>query len=184
MNLEHHFLAICLDSGDTLVDEGTEIKDAQEVTLRAELIPGAAELVHTLKSRGYPLALVADGPVGTFRNVLTQHHLYDAFAVLAISGELGSIKPDARIFHHALQQLGIAPADYGRVIMVGNNLERDIKGANALGIVSVWLDWAPRRAKIPADASEQPCYTIKTPLELLTLLEKLEQEFYQSVGHS
>jgi len=87
------------------------------------------------------------------------------------------VKPDARIFQYALQQLGIAPADYGRVIMVGNNLERDIKGANALGMVSVWLDWAPRRAKIPADASEQPRYTIKTPLELLPLLERLEHEF-------
>jgi len=177
VTLQHTFLAICLDSGDTLVDEGTEIKDAQEVTQRAELIPGAAALVHTLKAQGYPLALVADGPVGTFRNVLTQHHLYDAFDVLAISGELGFVKPDARIFQYALQQLGIAPADYGRVIMVGNNLERDIKGANALGMVSVWLDWAPRRAKIPADASEQPRYTIKTPLELLPLLERLEHEF-------
>ena len=53
---------------------------------------------------------------------------------------------------------------------------QDIKGANALGIVSVWLDWAPRRSKIPADASEQPQYTIKLPLELLSLLEQLERD--------
>lgn len=181
MSLEHHFLAICLDSGDTLVDEGTEIKDAQEVVQRAELIPGAAELVRTLKARGYPLALVADGPVGTFRNVLGHHQLYPLFDVLAISGEVGFVKPDVRIFHYALHQLGIAPADVARVIMVGNNLERDIKGANALGMVSVWLDWAPRRAKIPADASEQPAYTIKTPLDLLPLLDQLEREARQSI---
>ncbi len=180
MDLEHHFLAIFLDSGDTLVDEGTEIKDAHDVTLRAELIPGAAELVQTLQAQGYRLALVADGPVGTFRNVLTQHQLYDAFEVMAISGELGFVKPDARIFHYALQQLGIPPDQSARVLMVGNNLERDIKGANALGIISVWLDWAPRRSKIPADASEQPCYTIKTPLELLPLLAQLEQTARQS----
>lgn len=66
MNQEHYFLAICLDSGDTLVDEGTEIKDEQEVVLQAELIPGAAELLHALKARGYPVALVADGPAGSF----------------------------------------------------------------------------------------------------------------------
>lgn len=176
MHQQRTFLAICLDSGDTLVDEGTEIKDEQEVVQRAALIPGATELVKTLKAWGYPLALVADGPVGSFENILAQHGLRAYFDAFAISGEVGVSKPDARMFHHALTQLGIAPADYGRVIMVGNNLERDIKGANALGIVSVWLDWAPRRAKIPADASEQPQYTIKLPLDLLSLLKQLEDE--------
>ena len=177
MNQEHYFLAICLDSGDTLVDEGTEIKDEQEVVLQAELIPGAADLVRALKARGYPVVLVADGPAGSFLNIYTQHHLYQDFDAFAISGEVGVSKPDARMFHHALQQLKIAPSDYGRVIMVGNNLERDIKGANALGIVSVWIDWAPRRSKIPADASEVPQYTIKLPLDLLTLLDDLERKF-------
>ena len=58
--------------------------------------------------------------------------------------------------------------------MVGNHLGRDIKGANALGLTSVWLDWAPRRAKAPADATEQPDFTIKTPLELLELIDRIE----------
>lgn len=176
VRLQRAFLAICLDSGDTLVDEGTEVKDEAEVVQQAALIPGAAELVKTLKAWGYPLALVADGPVGSFENILAQHDLRHYFDAVAISGAVGVAKPDARMFHQALTQLGIAPADYDRVIMVGNNLERDIKGANALGIISVWLDWAPRRAKIPADASEQPQYTIKAPLDLLPLLQRLEQE--------
>jgi HAD superfamily hydrolase (TIGR01549 family) len=168
-------LAICLDCGDTLADEATEIKDASEVTLRAALIPGAAELVRELARRGYRLALVADGPPATFANILTQHRLYDYFDAFAISGHVGCVKPDRRIFVHALDQLGIQPGEYGRALMVGNNLARDIKGANALGMISVWLDWAPRRAKIPADASETPRYTIKQPLELLQVIERLER---------
>jgi glycerophosphoryl diester phosphodiesterase len=88
---------------------------------------------------------------------------------------VGVEKPDASMFHHAMQQLGIAPEDYGRVVMVGTNLERDIKGANALGIISIWLDWAPRRAKIPANSSEVPQFTLKTPLDLLAVLDELER---------
>ncbi len=168
-------LAVCLDCGDTLVDEATEIKDAGAATLRADLIPGAGELLRELARRGYPLALVADGPYATFANALTQHRLYDYFEVFAISDHLGCEKPDRRIFVHALEQLGIGPGDYGRTLMVGNNLARDIKGANALGMISVWLDWAPRRAKTPADHSETPRYTIKQPLELLQVIEQLEQ---------
>ena len=174
--VSRRLLAICFDCGDTLVDEATEIKDAGEATLRAALIPGAAELLRELARRGYRLALVADGPAATFANALTQHRLYDHFDAFAISDHLGCEKPDRRLFVHALDQLNIGPDDYGRTLMVGNNLARDIKGANALGMISVWLDWAPRRAKIPADASETPSYTIKQPLELLQVIDHLEQK--------
>lgn len=170
-----HILAICFDAGDTLVDEATEHKDETATTLRAELIPGAGELIRELRHRGYPLALVADGRPGTFVNVLTQHGLYQYFDAVAISDHVGYEKPDGRLFAHALRLLGIAPADYGRVIMVGNHLGRDIKGSNALGLISVWLDWAPRRPKTPADASEVPLHRITTPLALLDLLAELER---------
>jgi putative hydrolase of the HAD superfamily len=167
--------AICFDFGDTLADEATEEKDATGVTQRADLIPGADELVHTLKRRGYTLALVADGYPGTYRNVLTQHGLYDCFDVFAISEEVGVVKPDARMFTYALDLLGVPPDAYAHTMMVGNHLERDIKGANALGMISVWLDWAPRRSKVPADESERPAFTIRTPLELLDVIAQLEQ---------
>mgnify|MGYP000001286736 CR=1 FL=1 len=168
-----YLLAICFDCGDTLADEGSEVKDARGVTLHADLIPGAADVVHALKCQGYPLALVADGPAATFTNILTHYDLYDCFDAFAISEEVGVEKPHPRMFTHALDRLGIHQKDYGRVVMVGNNLARDVKGANALGLISVWLDWAPRRSKIPADASEVPQYTIKTPAALLPLLQRL-----------
>jgi HAD superfamily hydrolase (TIGR01549 family) len=170
----HKVRAVFFDSGDTIVDEATEVKDPAGVTQTASLIPGAAETLRALKDQGYPLALVADGPAGTFTNVLGHYGLLPLFDALAISGLVGVEKPDPRIFHHAMEQLHIPPAEYRQVLMVGNNLARDVKGANQLGMLSVWLDWAPRRSKVPADASEQPCYTIKTPLELLNLVSSLE----------
>lgn len=173
-------LAICLDSGDTLVDEATEVKNSAGETQVAELIPGAAELVCALQAEGYPLALVADGPVGTFRNVLGHFGLFERFAVRAISGALGVEKPDPAIFRYALDALGIAPQDYGRTIMVGNNLERDVAGANALGMVSVWIDWSPRRRKVPISSLERPDYRIKTPLELLSVIPMIEQGIEQA----
>lgn len=171
--MTRHVQAICLDCGDTLIDEGTEVKTDGDVSLRAELIPGADQLMLELKKL-YPLALVADGPAATFTNNLGPYGLYDLFDAYAISELVGVIKPDRKIFDHALAQLNISQEDYGKVVMVGNNLARDIKGANQLGITSVWLDWAPRRAKTPSGASEKPDYTIKTPLELLDVLEDIE----------
>ncbi len=168
-------LAICFDFGDTLCDEATEVKDETGTTLRADLIPGSVEVLHALKRRGYRLALVADGRPGTYTNVLGEHGVLDLFDVLTISEQLGCEKPDARMFVHTLAALGIAPADCGRTMMVGNHLARDVKGANQVGMISVWLDWAPRRPKTPADPSEAPRYTIKAPLELLALVDCLER---------
>ena len=169
-----HILAICIDCGDTFADESTEVKDERGVTLKADLIPGAADMVRAIKKLGYPLALVADGPTGTFENILTQHDLYDLFDVFSISQQVGANKPNARMFTNVLDQLGIAKIDYPRVVMVGNNLERDIKGANALGLISVFLSWSNKRTHTPADETEIPQYTIKTPAELLSLLDNMD----------
>ncbi|HUX21270.1 MAG TPA: HAD-IA family hydrolase, partial [Spirochaetia bacterium] len=156
-------------------DEATEVKDESGITLTADLIPGADLLLKELKARGYPLGLVADGFAETFRNVLSRHGLWELFDASAISELVGVEKPDPKIFLTALDQLGCPETgDRSRVVMVGNNLSRDIRGANGLGFTSVWLDWAPRRPKHPADDLERPDYVIRLPIELLSVLESLE----------
>jgi len=79
--MSHHLLAVCFDFGDTLVDEATEIKDEYQVTQEAELIPGAANVLHALKAQGYPLAIVSNGPVGNVENVLGQNRLLALFFI-------------------------------------------------------------------------------------------------------
>lgn len=170
-----HFGAILLDCGDTLVDERTEIKEpGSEVVLRGDLIPGAAEMMRALKDAGHKLVLVADGPRQTFVNLLSQHGLWDLFDAHVISGDVGVLKPDARMFDAALEAAGLARADAWRCVMVGNNLSRDIKGANQLGITSVFMAWSSLRPHAPADAGEVPDYRISAPAELPALLERLE----------
>ena len=109
-----------------------------------------------------------------YANVLAQHGVLELFDLLTISEHLGCEKPDPRMFTTTLDRLGIVPAEYGRTLMVGNHLERDVKGANQVGMISVWLDWAPRRPKVPADENETPDYTIRLPIELLAVVDEVE----------
>lgn len=71
---------------------------------RADLIPGADQLIKQIKQRGYKLALVADGSVGTFSNCLGNYGLYELFDCHAISENLGVEKPHPAMFpgqtHH------------------------------------------------------------------------------------
>jgi HAD superfamily hydrolase (TIGR01549 family) len=150
MNTDRQRL-VCLDLGDTLMIEESEEKDADGVTLAADLIPGMAELVRELHRRGVRLALVADTRIGTYRNVLRQHGLFDLFHAFAISEELGVHKPHPEMFAHALQGVGLEPAA-GAVLMVGNNYARDIVGAKQAGFDTLWFHWNDR---YPAPADTQ-----------------------------
>ena len=80
------------------------------------------------------------------------------------------------MFETAFKELGLHEEDKPRVIMIGNNLKRDIVGANRFGITSVWMSWSKRYSQAPACPEEEPDYTIPEPAMLLPLVEKLESE--------
>ncbi|WP_274653822.1 HAD family hydrolase [Paenibacillus humicola] len=175
-------LILFIDSGDTIIDESTEIRDEQGIVIDAKVIPGADTMVKTLHERGYTLALVADGDAQSFKNMYTRLGLYDYFTAMIYSENIKAVKPSPRMFKAAAGALDLGEDDFARIAMVGNNLSRDVKGANALGITSVFLSWTPRYPHAPADDSERPDYTIGEPLELLELAEKLNDKLARSGG--
>ena len=166
--------AIFFDLGDVIMQEETERKDAELNTQHADLVEGMGEALRALKSRGYRFGLVADTRPRTAWNVLHQHNLYDLFDTIAISEEVGCEKPDPRMFLFALDKLNIEPNDYGRVLMIGNNIARDIGGANNVGLVSVWFHWNERYAR--ANDGSVPKHEVRTADELLQLIKAIENE--------
>lgn len=157
------------------MQEITEVK-VDDVTQRADLFPGMADVIRKLHASGMPLALVADTRIGTYRNVLTQHGIYDDFDAFAISDEIGTVKPDRRMFVYALNALDVPKAEWSSCVMIGNNLARDIRGANALGLTSIWIVWNDRYPVQPADEAEQPRFQVHSADELLDLLTALRQD--------
>ena len=89
----------------------------------------------------------------------------------SISEAVGSEKPLRQMFDAAAEMLGLRQEDYDDIIMVGNNLSRDISGANALGMKTAFIPWAPRRSKEPANELEIPDYTIEGPADLLAIID-------------
>lgn len=169
-------LVIFFDSGDTIVDESTEVRDARGIVVRAQLHDNGGDLLKQLKEDGYTLALVADGEVESFKNIYEMHGLSDVFSARAISEALPDRKPAAVMFQTAMEQLGLTDADKKRVVMVGNNLVRDVVGANRYGITSILYDWSPRYDMQPKTAEEIPDYIVSTRQQLYNLLEKLDSE--------
>lgn len=176
--METKNLIIFIDSGDTLIDEGSEVRKVKGgVVYEAEFIPGAKEMVKELKARGYRLALVADGLKESFDRMYAQHQMEDIFEKRAVSEIVGEDKPSAKMFRTAMELMGLKEEDKNRIIMVGNNIKRDIVGANRFGIHSVLLTWSPRYDMTPMTEEETPEYRIEEPMRLLELVEKLEKSY-------
>lgn len=169
-------LIIFTDSGDTIIDEATQVFDERGIVTEASFIDGADEVLKTLHDEGYTIALVADGEWESFQNVYRKNGLGYCFDAWVVSEVVGKQKPEPVMFEKAYEKLNLKPEDKKRIVMIGNNLKKDIAGANRQGLISVWLDWSPRYFHTVEEPDWQPDYTVHTPKELLNLIEKLNAE--------
>ena len=71
-------------------------------------------------------------------------------------------------------------ADKPRIVMIGNNLKKDVAGANRFGLTSIWMDWSPRYFHEFEEEDWKPDYTVKHPSELIPLLEQLEKKLEEA----
>lgn len=178
-------LVLFMDSGDTVVDESTEMRDTPGGVVQSFAFhEGAREGLLALRDAGYTLALVADGLQASFDRMYNEHHFPGGiFAARAISETVGAPKPSPKMFQAAFDALGLQRADARRVIMVGNNVTRDIAGANRFGIRSVLMTWSPRYPMTPKRDDERPTYRVGSFPELLALVDRLEQALTAPESH-
>ena len=86
------------------------------------------------------LGLVTNGIAEVQRAKIARLGLSRWFDAISISGELGVAKPDPAIFDHALSQCTSAAAiPRTSVLMVGDSVGSDIRGAERAGLSSCWL---------------------------------------------
>jgi len=102
-------------------------------------VPGARETLQRLRDElGLRLALISDtglSPGRTLRPILANLGLLEYLDVLYFSDEGGRSKPDVRVFHEVLRQLGdVRPAE---AVHVGDMERTDVDGAHAAGMRAV-----------------------------------------------
>ncbi|MBC7256010.1 MAG: HAD family hydrolase [Chloroflexi bacterium] len=100
-----------------------------------------------LHQQGYAVALVTnfDHPPYVY-DLLRERGLEGQFDAVIISGEVGVDKPDPKIFQTALQAVQCAPEE---ALFVGDSLEADIAGAEAVGCRAILIDRQGMHAHFP-----------------------------------
>jgi FMN phosphatase YigB (HAD superfamily) len=125
-------------------------------------IDGASELLGALAERSIPTAILTNGWNPLQRLKIARTLAYSG--PVLVSGDLGTLKPDAAAFGKLIGVLGV-PRE--AVWYVGDNPKTDVAGSQGAGLRGVWFDW--EHLPYPADAP-RPDARIGRLSELLDLL--------------
>ncbi|HMM12566.1 MAG TPA: HAD family hydrolase [Bacteroidales bacterium] len=144
---ENQIKAFVFDWGDTVMrDFG--LAGPMSAWDRVAWIPGAEEALAYLSAKY--CCIIATGAshsdVPEMRKALARvgadayfHHFFSRF-------EIGYDKPDVRFFDSVLRLAGFRPQ---QTVMVGNLYEKDIIGAKAAGMTTIWFNEAGLTGHFP-----------------------------------
>lgn len=102
----------------------------EAVPREARLYPEVHGVLDQLRRSGYRLALLTDNPAASQRQKLQVSRLDSQLDAVILTADLGCRKPDPAAFAAAAEALALSPAE---LVMVGDNLYRDIHGALLAG---------------------------------------------------
>jgi putative hydrolase of the HAD superfamily len=97
----------------------------------------AVPALRRARAAGLTVAVLTNGDEDQQRRKLDRLGLAPEIDVLIASSALPAGKPDPRAFAAAVGLLGLGPAE---TLMVGDSLEKDVRGAVAAGLPAVLLD--------------------------------------------
>lgn len=132
----------------------------------AFLLPGAEALCRTLAPH-CTLAIITNGVARAQWGRFARSPLADVIPHLFISEEVGAAKPSPAFFEPVLRQLGVTRRE--RVLVVGDNLSTDIRGALDCGLPAAWYN--PRGLPNTTPWTPQWTFSDYTQLEELVLAQ-------------
>ena len=95
----------------------------------------------------YKMGIISNALSNVRSAIADKWHMTDAFDAIIISAEAGVMKPDARIFHIALQSLGVQPAE---AVFV-DDFAHNVAGARAVGMQAIQFR-SPEQTRLELEA--------------------------------
>lgn len=130
-------------SVDSAVERMRDVWSGPTIDLWRRLVSGSSEGLKRLAASGRKMGIVSNAD-GTIEEQLRRNEICQVgeglgVPVLAIvdSHIVGIAKPAAEIFRHALDPLGVSPAE---AMYVGDTVRYDVRGARAAGLRPVHFD--------------------------------------------
>jgi putative hydrolase of the HAD superfamily len=139
---------------------------------RKYLVPfsDARRTLDALRKKGYKLGVVSNGiPVKQWEKLI-RLNLQRHFDVVIIATAKHELKPSPKAFLAAAKRLGVRPDE---VVFVGDRPEKDIKGANRAGMISVQLISGMDCPELPQGRQQEPDIIIRRLTDLPRAIDSL-----------
>lgn len=125
---------------DITYEQGAELWDAWNLgglMLGRTMFDDAFQTLDWLRDQGYRLGCVTNRVFGgpRFAEELRELGLDKYFESVAVSCDIGYMKPHAQCYQFTLDEMGLSAEE---CVMVGDSLRADVQGAQALGMTAVW----------------------------------------------
>jgi putative hydrolase of the HAD superfamily len=146
--------------GDELLAREMGVKFLELLPTRKLLFPYTIEILNYLRNKGYLLHLITNGFESTQHSKLKNSGIYGYFIEIITSEGSNSLKPNVAIFEYAFQK---AKALKEHSIMIGDDIEADIKGAMNAGLDQVFVN------HLKIEPPVKPTYTVYSLKELETI---------------
>ncbi len=104
------------------------------------VFPESRQLLCELKSRGYLVGVITNGPSYLQNHKMDTSGLRDLCDIVVVSGDIGIHKPDPAIFTYTAEKLGL---NTSQCIYVGDHPVNDIQGAlqSGMGVIRMNYGW-------------------------------------------
>lgn len=127
------------DWGDTIMKDYTDEKGPMCSWSKIDAMPFAEEMLKELSQKAdcYIATNAKDSTKEEIIKALERVHVANYFKDVFCYRELGVSKPSLEYFDYIIKQLGVAKDE---VIMIGDNLDADVKGVINIGIDAILYD--------------------------------------------
>jgi len=146
--------------GDETLARELGVRFLESLPTRRQLFPHTVEILEYLLAKNYQLHLITNGFVETQHSKLRNSGLTHYFTEIITSEGSNSLKPQAAIFEYAFSK---AKAMKEHSIMIGDDIEADIKGAMNAGLDQVFVNHLNIQPPVT------PTYTVYSLKELETI---------------
>ena len=116
-------------------------------------------------SKKYELGVIANQLDG-LKERLESFGILQYFKYIISSWDVKVMKPDIRIFEHALKVANCKPQD---AVMIGDRIDNDTAPAQSLGMKGVWIKQGFGKLQTTLAMENQPDYEVDNLIELLRI---------------
>jgi len=122
-------------------EKAVELNNVYMAGMKEIVIPkeGCLDTLKYLCEKGYRIVIATNGPLVPLKSKIEKLYIDKYISVIFSAEEIGFMKPDERFYIALFQKANIHSKE--DVLFIGDDLEKDVKGANSFNIDVCWCNY-------------------------------------------